>query len=214
MRIAVIGGTGYTGENIVREAASRGHVVTSFSRNLPSASIENVNYKTGDASDTAAVAEAVAGAEVIISTLSPRGALAESLRAVDAEIAQLAAKSGARLLVVGGFSSLRPANGEPRFAETGEIPEEYAAEARTMNDILGDLLAGATDGLEWTFFSPAQSYGSYAPGEALGKYRVGDEIAFFDEDGNSAISGADFALAIVDEAEAGQYKNAHISIAY
>ena len=34
-RIAVIGGTGYAGSAIVREAASRGHEVVSFSRSVP-----------------------------------------------------------------------------------------------------------------------------------------------------------------------------------
>jgi len=40
--IVVIGGTGYTGNNIVREAASRGHRVISVSRSEPKEPVEGV----------------------------------------------------------------------------------------------------------------------------------------------------------------------------
>ena len=50
-RITVLGGTGYTGGNIVREAVARGHEVTSISRTLPEDQIDGVTYRTGDALD-------------------------------------------------------------------------------------------------------------------------------------------------------------------
>jgi len=37
------------------------------------------------------------------------------------------------------------------------------------------------------------------PGEATGKYLTSDDVLIRDEDGNSEISGSDFALAFVDE---------------
>jgi len=45
--IVVFGGTGYTGGNIVREAASRGHHVIAVSRTEPAEPIEGVTYETG-----------------------------------------------------------------------------------------------------------------------------------------------------------------------
>ena len=54
-------------------------------------------------------------------------------------------------------------------------------------------------GLEWFYVSPAATYGSWVPGEATGKYRTSDDVLIRDEDGNSEISGSDFALAFVDE---------------
>ena len=45
--IIVFGGTGYTGGNIVREAASRGHHVISMSRSEPAEPVEGVTYETG-----------------------------------------------------------------------------------------------------------------------------------------------------------------------
>jgi putative NADH-flavin reductase len=212
-RITVIGGTGYAGSNVVREAASRGHDVTSFSRHLPEEQVPGVAYETGSMLDADVRARAVTNADVIVSTLSPRGELDSRLVEVDRELAALAGQHGPRIAIVGGFSSLRPEAGAPRFADGDDIPPQFASEAKQMNTILTELLSGP-ESTDWIFFSPAQQFGSYAPGEALGRYRVGGEVAFFDEDGVSAVSGADFALAIVDEIEKPAHRREHVSIAY
>jgi putative NADH-flavin reductase len=214
-RITVVGGTGYAGSAIVAEAARRGHEVVSVSRNLPAeeARVEGVRYETGSLVDADVRARAVADAEVVVSSLSPRGELDGRIVEVDRELAALAEQHGARFVVVGGYSSLRLEEGGPRQAETGQIPPEYAGEALQMNEVLSELLASA-ESLDFTFVSPAMQFGAYAPGEALGRYRVGGEVAFTDEDGVSAVSGADFALAIVDEIETPAHRREHISVAY
>ena len=214
-RITVVGGTGYAGSAIVAEAARRGHEVVSVSRNLPAeeARVEGVRYETGSLVDADVRARAVADAEVVVSSLSPRGELDGRIVEVDRELAALAEQHGARFVVVGGYSSLRLEEGGPRQAETGQIPPEYAGEALQMNEVLGELLGGS-DSLDFVFVSPAMQFGAYAPGEALGRYRVGGEVAFTDEDGVSAVSGADFALAIVDEIETPAHRRQHVSVAY
>ena len=68
------------------------------------------------------------------------------------------------------------------------------------------LLAGAAlvvedlpstpETLDWVFVSPAAQFGSFAPGERLGRYRVGDDVAV--DPAGGAISGADYALGLVD----------------
>jgi putative NADH-flavin reductase len=63
------------------------------------------------------------------------------------------------------------------------------------------------------FVSPAQNFGSFAPGERTGSYRVGDEIAVAPEDGGS-ISGADYAIGFVDLIEAGDRHRAHVNLGY
>jgi len=214
-RITILGGTGYTGSAIAREAASRGHDVTSVSRSAPEgdARVEGVTYVAGSLLDGDVRASVVRDADVVVSALSPRGELDGRIVEVDRAVAELAAAAGARLVVVGGFSSLRPEAGAPRFAEGDDIPPEFASEAKQMNTVLGEL-ATTEASLDWVFFSPAQQFGSYAPGEALGRYRVGDDVAFFDADGVSAVSGADFALAIVDEIDEPAHHRAHLSVAY
>lgn len=214
-RITVVGGTGYAGSNVVREAASRGHEVVSYSRSVPAedARVEGVRYETGSMLDADVRARAVAGSDVVVSTLSPRGELDGALVEVDRELAVLAGEHGVRLVVVGGFSSLRLEEGGQRMAEGDGLPPEFAGEAVQMNTILTELLS-AEESVDWVFFSPAAQFGSYVPGEALGRYRLGGDVAFYDAEGVSAISGADFARAIVDEIEKGDHHREHVSVAY
>ncbi|MFB2586841.1 NAD(P)-dependent oxidoreductase [Herbiconiux liukaitaii] len=214
-RITVVGGTGYAGSAVVKEAAARGFDVVSYSRNAPegAARVEGVTYETGSLLDPEVRASAFAGADAVVSTLSPRGELDGRIVEVDSALATLAAEHGVRLAVVGGFSSLRPQEGAPRFAEGDDLPPQFAGEAKQMNEVLNVLQASPAE-LDWVFFSPAQQFGAYAPGEALGRYRVGGDVAFFDAEGVSAVSGPDFALAIVDELERPAHRREHISIAY
>jgi len=211
-KIAVIGGTGYTGTNIVREAASRGHDVVSWSRSVPEHPVEGVLYEVGDAAQAVSI---IADADVLVLTLSPRGSLAArgAQLGLYKAFAAAAAASGTRVIAVGGFSSLRPAPGEPRFAE-GEIPEQYRDEALEGESIRAWFAGSAPENLEWTFVSPAAGYGAWAAGERTGVYRVGGEVAIFDDEGRSEISGPDFADAVVNEAERGEHPRQHMSVAY
>jgi len=209
--IVVVGGTGYTGGNIVREAVSRGHTVLSISRSEPVEREPGVRYELGSIEDVAP--RVVPGADVVVAAVSPRGDMAGRLVDVYQQLARLSAEAGARYLQVGGFSSLRPAPGAPRFVE-GEIPEEFRAEALEGEATRVMLADSAPEDLDWLFISPAGAYGSFAPGERTDRYRVGDEIALFDAEGSSSISGADFATAVVDEVEKPAHHRAHIGIAY
>ncbi|HET6627958.1 MAG TPA: NAD(P)H-binding protein [Nocardioidaceae bacterium] len=209
--IVVVGGTGYTGGNVVREAASRGHQVIAVSRSEPKESVPGVRYEVGKVEDVAP--RVVPGADVVVATLSPRADMAGRLVDAYDELARLSAEAGARYLQVGGFSSLRPSPDQPRFVE-GEIPDQFRAEALEGEATRVLLVERAPDELDWVFVSPAGGYGSFAPGERTGAYRVGDEIALFDAEGDSNISGADFALAIVDEIDEPAHHREHIGVAY
>ncbi len=82
-----------------------------------------------------------------------------------------------------------------------------------MNAILTELLNGGTEA-DWLFVSPAAGFGAYAPGEKLGRYRVSEDVALFAEDGESAISGADFAAAVLDEIETPTRHRSQIHFGY
>ncbi|HWH26490.1 MAG TPA: NAD(P)H-binding protein [Pseudolysinimonas sp.] len=212
-RITVLGGTGYTGANIVQKAVEAGHTVTSYSRNEPTAPVAGVTYETGSLQNAAVRQQAVANADVVIAALAPRGELADTFENVYQELALLADASGARFGVIGGFGSLRPAEGAPRFLE-GDMPPEFVNEARTLGRLLEWLIASAPASLDWFFVSPAANYGSYAPGEELGHYRIGADVALFDAEGNSAISGPDFATAVVAEIGTPTQHRTQFSVAY
>jgi putative NADH-flavin reductase len=209
--IVVFGGTGYTGANIVREAASRGHQVVSVSRSEPETAVDGVRYEIGTAEDVAP--RVIPGADAVVATLSPRGDMAGRLVQVYGVLARLSAEAGARYLQIGGFSSLRPAPDAPRFVE-GEIAPEYRDEALEGEATRALLADDAPDELDWVFVSPAGTYGAWAAGERTGSYRVGGEVALFDDEGGSNISGGDFALAVVDEIETPRHHREHIGVAY
>jgi uncharacterized protein len=208
--IVIIGGTGFTGGNLVSEAVQRGHTVTSWSRHQPKEPVEGVRYETGDAADAARV---IADADVVIAALSPRADLEGRVFPLYQSYGTAAADANARFVAVGGFSSLRPAPGQPRFAE-GDVGEQFRSEALEMESVRSWLVEAAPEGLDWLFVSPAGAYGAWTAGEKTGRYRLGGEVALFTEDGRSEISGPDFALAILDAVEGDEHHREHISVAY
>jgi len=209
-RITVIGGTGYAGAAIVAEAVKRGHQVLAISRNAPAEPIEGVTYLQGSAMDANVRAQAFEGAYAVISATSPRGAMADQQLELSEALASRAGVSGVRLIVVGGFSSLRPSAGAPRFIE-GFIPSQYLAEAKTGHAVL-EMLMAEPEQLDWTFVSPAQTFGAFAQGPATGKYRIGGEVAILDAKGKSFVSAPDFAMAVVDIVDSAGHRRQHVSV--
>ena len=214
-RITVIGGTGYAGSAIATEAAARGHEVTSLSRSLPLEPVVGVNYVLGNVEDETALSPAIANSEVVVGALAPRGALTDTFREVYGRIARLSEAAGAPLFVVGGFSSLRPSAGAPRFVEDlSQAPAELRNALVSVSALVTDDLPATPESLNWVFVSPAQGFGSRAPGERTGKYRLGYDVAVHPDEGGGTISGADFAIGFVDLIEQGTYFRAHLNLAY
>lgn len=209
-RITVIGGTGYAGAAIVAEAAKRGHQVLAISRNAPSEPIEGVTYVQGSGLDAEVRARAFDGADAVITATSPRGDMADQQLELSEALASRAGATGVRLIVVGGFSSLRPAPGEPRFIE-GFVPTQYLAEAKAGHSVL-EMLQAEPEQVDWTFVSPAQVFGAFAPGPATGTYRLGGEVAILDAEGKSFVSAPDFAMAVVDLVDSAAHHREHVSV--
>ncbi|WP_424467242.1 NAD(P)-dependent oxidoreductase [Pseudoclavibacter helvolus] len=212
-KITILGGNGYAGSNLVTAAAAAGHDVTSFSRSLPEEQVAGVTYETGSVLDDRTIERAFDGAEVVVSTLSPRGELEGRTRGVLESAAALAATKGVRFGVVGGAGSLLVAEGGPRLADTDGFPDPVKPEAAEMAGVLDDLRA-STPELDWFYVSPAAAFGAWAPGEATGQYRIGGDVLLTDDNGDSNISGADFAAAIVAEIEHPAHHRARFTVAY
>ena len=213
-RITVIGGTGYAGSAIVAEAAARGHQVTALSRSLPAAPVPEVTYLRGDATDEATLRAPVQGADVVVGALAPRGPLAGTFRDVYRTIARLADAASVPLFIVGGYSSLRPAPGADRFVtDLGHIPAELHHEIRTGAALIIEDLPATPATLDWVFVSPALRFGARMPGERLGRYRLGGEVAVQPQDGG-AISAPDYALGFVDLIEKGDHHRAQVNLGH
>lgn len=211
-RITVIGGTGYAGSAIVERAAARGHRVSVLSRTRPAAPIADVTYVQGDAGDEATLSSVIADADVVVSTLAPRGPLTHTFRDVNRTIARLADAAGAKLYVVGGFSSLRPAPGADRFVtDLSDLPTELHDEVLAGAALITEDLPATPASLDWVFVSPARMFGAFAPGETLGHYRLGDDVAVEPVTGG-AISAADYASGFVDLIDQGEHHRAHVNL--
>ncbi|HLT68264.1 MAG TPA: NAD-dependent epimerase, partial [Microbacterium sp.] len=92
-------------------------------------------------------------------------------------------------------------------------PDAFKTEAAEMAAVLDDLRASDAS-LDWFYVSPAAGFGAFAPGEKTGTFRVGGDVLLADADGNSFISGADFATAVVDEIEQPAHRRTRFSVAY
>jgi uncharacterized protein len=211
-RIAVIGGTGYAGRHIVAEAVDRGHTVVSVARSLPAERVEGATYVEGTLLDVPGLLEELDGVDVIVSAVAPRGDMLGELRPSIAQLAQ-ELPSSVRLGVIGGAGGSLVAEGGERVVDLPSFTEEYKPEAFEAIDILEDLRA--QDGrLDWFYIHPAGGFGAFNPGERTGSYRVGGDVIVTDDKGDSYISGADLAVAVIDEIENPQHSGERFTFGY
>lgn len=211
-RITVLGGTGYAGRHIVAEAVARGHAVIAVSRSEATDPVAGAAYVQRSALDADDVAATFDGADAVVWALSARGDMAD--KALDA-LRGIAAKlvgTDTCLGVIGGAGGSLVAPGGPRLFDEG-FPEEYKAEAQVGIDSLA-FLQSTDAGLDWFFVHPAEEFGPWAEGERTGQYRDGGDVIVRDADGRSTISGADFAVAMVDEIEQGRHHRERFTVGY
>lgn len=209
--IAVLGGTGYAGRHIVAEAAQRGHTVVSIARSVPGERVPGATYMEGTLLDVPGLVAQLPGVEVVLSAVAPRGEMEGQVRP-NLEALFLALPDTVRVGVIGGAGGSLVAPGGPRVID-GDFPDAFKAEALEMIGVLGDLQT-APQGRDWFFVHPAGGFGAFAPGERTGQYRTGGDVLVTDDEGNSFISGEDFAIAIVDEIETPQHSRARFTVGY
>ena len=211
-RIVVIGGTGYAGSHIVAEAARRGHTALSVARTAASDRQEGVTYIEGSLLDVPGLVAEIAGAEVVVVSVPARGEMAGLLRPAVAELVA-ALPSGTRIGVIGGAGGSLAAPGGPRVIDLPSFTEEYKPEAFEAIGILEDLQAGDPS-VDWFYIHPAGGFGMWNPGERTGSYRDGGEVIVTDAEGESFISGADLAVAVLDEIESPKHARERFTVGY
>lgn len=77
------------------------------------------------------------------------------------------------------------------------FPEMFKPLATNMGEALAELRG--RDDVQWTYLSPAGDF--CADGARTGKYLPGGEEYFVNAKGESVISYADYAIAMIDEIE-------------
>lgn len=214
MKIAIIGATGWIGSTLVAEAQSRGHDVIAIARdssNIAATGVEKRSLDLSAAADSAALASAVAGADLVIASIGGRAAGHHEIVAASAQrlLNELPAAGINRLLWVGGAGSLEVAPGVTLLS-LPEFPQAYKDEATAQGEALA-VFRNSHNAVNWTFISPAAEI---FPGERSGNYRTGGDSLVSDAEGNSRISVQDYAVAMIDEAENNAHPKQRIGVAY
>ena len=206
MKIAVVCANGKAGKLIVDEALNRGLDVTAVVRGSNKTKAPHVIIK--DALELKA--EDLKGFDVVIDAF---GAWTPETLHLHSETLKVLcdALSGSetRLLVVGGAGSLyvNPEHTMQLF-QTPDFPEMFKPLAMAQGKALDELRK--RDDVKWTFISPAGDF--QADGVRTGKYILAGEELTLNAKGESVISYADYAIAMIDEAVKGNHIKQRISV--
>ncbi len=206
MKAAVVCANGKAGQMITKEALRRGLDVTAVVRGenklaAPQAIIRDVlDITASDLKGFDVVADAFGAwteAELPLHSTSLK-VLCDALAGTDT-----------RLVVVGGAGSLY-VNPEHTacVADGPDFPDMFKPLAAAMAKALSELRQ--RNDVKWTYISPATDF--QAEGERSGAYILGGEELTLNEKGESIISYADYAIAMVDEIVKGGHIQERISV--
>jgi hypothetical protein len=216
MKVTVLGASGMVGGPVVDELLRRGHRVVAVARNPDRiAARDGLTVSAGDAFDPASVRSAIDGADVLVTAVAMRDDQRTDPDRTPVALVRTAAEvadaAGIRLFAVGGAGSLEIAPGL-QLVDSPEFPADYKPESAGFRDALAYLRSEAPSGLDWSMVSPPIQI---EPGaERTGSYRTGADSLLTDEEGNSRISAADLAVAIVDELETPKHTRERFTVAY
>ncbi len=206
MKLAVVCANGKAGQKIVKEAVERGLDVTAVVREENRTVAQKVLQK--DLFDL--TRDDLSGFDVVVDAF---GAWTEETLPQHStslqHLCDILSGTDTRLLVVGGAGSLYT-NPEHTacVAEGPGFPDAFKPLAAAMAKALGELRT-RTD-VKWTYISPASDF--QAEGARTGKYILGGEELTLNAKGESVISYADYAIAMVDEATQGNHIQQRISV--
>lgn len=206
MKIAVVCANGKAGQLIVKEALSRGLDVTAVVRGGNRTEASQVIQK--DLYDLTAAD--LKDFDVVIDAF---GAWTEDTLPQHStslkHLCDILSGTDVRLLVVGGAGSLY-VNPEhtAQVMDGPDFPNVFKPLASNMGKALAELRQRSD--VKWTYVSPAGDF--QAEGERTGKYILGGEELTLNGRGESVISYADYAIAMVDEAVSGGHIRQRISV--
>lgn len=206
MKIAVVCANGKAGQLIVKEALARGMDVTAVVRGENRSDAKKVLSK--DVFEL--TQEDLAGFDAVVDAF---GAWTpETIGGIPAaaeRLCNLLSGTATRLLVVGGAGSLYV---DPEHsacvADGPDFPEAFKPLAAAHDAAL--KLLRTRDDVKWTYISPAADF--QADGVRTGAYILGGEELTLNARGESVISYADYAIAMVDEIANGGHVHARISV--
>ena len=196
-KLAIVCAAGKQGRLLVDEAVSRGYDVTGFVRG--SDKVANPKAKTVVKDLFDLTREDLIGFDAVIDAFGAWTPETLPLHKTSLKrLCDVLSGTKVRLLVVGGAGSLYV---NPEHTVQVKDLESFPAMFKPLADMQGaalDDLRKRSD-VQWTFLSPAGDF--VADGERTGEYLLGGEEYFVNDRGESRISYADYAIAMVDEIE-------------
>ena len=196
-KVAVVCAAGKEGRLLVDEAVARGYDVTGFVRG--SDKVANPKAKTVVKDLFDLTREDLIGFDAVIDAFGAWTPETLPLHKTSLKhLCDVLSGTKVRLLVVGGAGSLYV---NPEHTVQVKDLESFPAMFKPLADMQGaalDDLRKRND-VQWTYLSPAGDF--VADGERTGEYLLGGEEYFVNDRGESRISYADYAIAMIDEIE-------------
>jgi putative NADH-flavin reductase len=197
MKIVVFGASRGVGLKVVEQALEAGHMVTAIVRSPEKFGLKHANLIifNGDSMDAAAVENAIAGQEAVISALGPTRPPVPHMMEISAKnIVTGMKKHGVRRLVSTTGAGVRQPEDKPKFIDhfIGFLLNLLAKDV-VLDSAENVKVIQASD-LEWTVVR----YPRLMDGTHTGKYRVG----FVGPESGTQLSradGADFVLKELTE---------------
>ena len=206
MKMAVVCANGKAGKWIVKEAVERGLDVTAIVRGENRSAAKNALVK--DLFDLTSAD--LKGFDVVVDAFGAWTPETLPLHSASLKhLCDILSGTDTRLLVVGGAGSLyvNPEH-SAQVMDGPDFPEVFKPLATNMGKALDELRG--RDDVKWTYISPAGDF--QAEGERTGKYMQAGEELTLNGRGESIISYADYAIAMVDEAMSGNHIRQRISV--
>lgn len=196
-KVAVVCAAGKQGKLLVNEAVSRGYDVTGFVRGGDKVENEKAKTVVKDLFDL--TREDLIGFDAVIDAFGAWTPETLPLHRTSLKhLCDVLSGTKVRLLVVGGAGSLY-VNPEHtvQVKDLESFPDAFKPLATNMGEALAELRTRSD--VQWTYLSPAGDF--VADGERTGEYLLGGEEYFVNDKGESRISYADYAIAMIDEIE-------------
>lgn len=206
MKIAVICANGKAGRLIAQEAVDRGLDVTAVVRGENKSAAPRALTK--DVFDLTAAD--LKGFDAVVDAFGAwtPDTIPQIPQAVE-RLCDALAGTDTRLLVVGGAGSLYVNKEHTLCVEDGpDFPDAFKPLSAAHGEAL-KLLRQRKD-VKWTYISPAGDF--QAEGARTGEYTLGGEELTLNSKGESVISYADYAIAMVDELTHGRHIQERISV--
>ena len=198
MKIGIIGATGKAGQKLIQEAIKRGLDVTAIVRDASklTESVQVIEKNILELTE-----EDIKPFDVIINTFAAPLTDAEQYRVMGKHLIAIFSDVSTRLIVVGGAGRLFiDETSTTHLFDTPDFPEFLIPSSKNQYESYLDLKASS---IKWTYVSPAAFFDP--EGKRTGNYEIGKDHLIFNSAGESYISYADLAVAIIDEAVGEKY---------